>query len=127
MKFDTIASQAGICTDEITGAITTPIYQTATFRHKALGKSTGYDYSRTRNPTRKALEDVIAELENGDKAFAFSSGMAAIDSVIMCFSKNDHFIISDDLYGGTYQIFEKNFKQFGITTTFVDTTDISKF
>lgn len=123
MKLDTIIAQAGLCTDPTTGAISTPIYQTATFRHPAVGVSTGYDYSRTVNPTRQVLERVMAELEKGDRGYAFTSGMAAITAVLMLFSSGDHLILSDDLYGGTYRVLEKNFKQFGLTATYVDTTD----
>jgi cystathionine beta-lyase/cystathionine gamma-synthase len=123
MKIETILAHAGLCTDQITGAISTPIYQTATFRHPAVGVSTGYDYSRTINPTRQALEKAMAELEKGDRGFAFASGMAAISAVLMLFSSGDHLIVSDDLYGGTYRIFEKNFKQFGLTVTYCDTSN----
>ncbi len=125
MKIATIAAHAGLCTDGVTGAVSTPIYQTATFRHPALGVSTGYDYSRTINPTRQAFEKVIAELENGQRGFAFASGMAAITAVLMLFSSGDHLIVSDDLYGGTYRIFERNFQQFGLTTTYVDTSNLA--
>ncbi|MBS4026294.1 MAG: PLP-dependent transferase [Clostridia bacterium] len=123
MKFNTIAAQAGMCTDKQTGAISTPIYQTATFRHLALGVSTGYDYSRTANPTRAALEETIALLEGGHKGFAFATGMAAITALLMTFASGDHLIVCDDLYGGTYRILEKNFKQFGLTASYVDTAD----
>lgn len=124
MKIDTILAHAGLCTDSITGAISTPIYQTATFRHPALGMSTGYDYSRTINPTREVLENVMAELEGGHRGFAFASGMAAITAILMLFSTGDHVIVSDDLYGGTYRIFEKNFRQFGLAVTYADTSDL---
>lgn len=124
MRIETILAHAGLCTDETTGAVSTPIYQTATFRHPALGVSTGYDYSRTVNPTRQALEKVIAELENGDRGFAFASGMAAITAILMLFSSGDHLIVSDDLYGGTYRVFERNFRQFGLTVTYADTSDL---
>ncbi|MGO8944868.1 MAG: trans-sulfuration enzyme family protein [Syntrophobacteraceae bacterium] len=123
MKIETILAHAGLCTDQLTGAISTPIYQTATFRHPAVGVSTGFDYSRTINPTRQALEKAMAELKKGDRGFAFSSGMAAITAVLMLFSSGDHLIVSDDLYGGTYRIFEKNFKQFGLTVTYCDTSN----
>lgn len=123
MKIETIIAQAGLCTDPVTGAISTPIYQTATFKHPAVGVSTGYDYSRTINPTRLVLERVMAELEKGDRGYAFASGMAAITAVLMLFSSGDHLIVSDDLYGGTYRVLEKNFKQFGLTATYVDTAD----
>jgi cystathionine beta-lyase/cystathionine gamma-synthase len=124
MQIETILAHAGLCTDQTTGAISTPIYQTATFRHPALGVSTGYDYSRTINPTRQALENVIAELERGDRGFAFASGMAAITAVLMQFASGDHLIVSDDLYGGTYRIFEKNFRQFGLSVTYEDTSNL---
>ncbi|HBF37228.1 MAG TPA: methionine biosynthesis PLP-dependent protein [Firmicutes bacterium] len=123
MKIETQLAHAGFCTDLVTGAISTPIYQTATFRHQAVGVSTGYDYSRTVNPTRQVLETLIAELERGDRGFAFSSGMAAITAVLMMFASGDHLIVSNDLYGGTYRVLEKNFKQFGLTTTFINTSD----
>ena len=123
MKIETILAHAGLCTDKTTGAISTPIYQTATFRHPAVGVSTGYDYSRTINPTRQALEKAIAELEKGDRGFAFASGMAAISAVLMLFSAGNHLIVSDDLYGGTYRIFEKNFKQLGLSVTYTDTSN----
>ncbi|HEX7713552.1 MAG TPA: PLP-dependent transferase, partial [Bacillota bacterium] len=113
MKIETTLAHAGLCTDGTTGAISTPIYQTAAFSHPALGASTGYDYSRTANPTRQVLENVMAGLEKGDRGFAFSSGMAAITAVLMLFSPGDHLVVSDDLYGGTYRNFEKNFKPYG--------------
>ncbi len=122
MKIETVLAHAGLCTDQKTGAISTPIYQTATFRHPAVGVSTGYDYSRTINPTRETLEKTIAELEKGDRGFAFASGMAAITALCMLFSSGDHLIVSDDLYGGTYRLFEKIFKQLGIEATYADTS-----
>ena len=122
MRIETILAHAGLCTDETTGAVSTPIYQTATFRHPALGVSTGYDYSRTINPTRQALERVMAELEAGDRGFAFASGMAAITALLMSFSSGDHMIVSDDLYGGTYRVFERIFRQFGLAVTYADTS-----
>lgn len=122
MKIDTILAHAGLCSDEKTGAISTPIHQTATFRHPALGVSTGYDYSRTVNPTREVLEKVMAELEGGDRGFAFSSGMSAVAAVLMLFACGDHVVVSDDLYGGTYRIFERIFHQFGLSATYADTS-----
>jgi cystathionine gamma-synthase len=124
MRIDTMLAHAGLCSDQTTGAISTPVYQTATFRHPSLGVSTGYDYSRTINPTREALEKVLVELEKGDQGFAFASGMAAITAVLMLFSSGDHLIVSDDLYGGTYRIFERNFRQFGLTVTYADTSNL---
>lgn len=125
MKIETILTHAGLCTDKTTGAISTPIYQTASFRHPALGVSTGYDYSRTINPTRQALEEVMTVLEGGSRSLAFASGMAAITAVLMMFSLGDHLLVSDDLYGGTYRVFERNFRQFGLDFTYVDTSDLT--
>lgn len=102
-----------------------PIYQTATFRHPALGKSTGYDYSRTVNPTRQALEETLAALDNGAKGFAFSSGMAALDCVLRLFKQGDCIAVTEDPYGGTIRLFEKIFANFGIKAVCVDTSDIS--
>lgn len=110
--------------DEKTGAVSYPIYQSATFRHPALFESTGYDYSRTQNPTREELEDTIASLENGCGALAFSSGMAAISNIFSYFKPGDHLIVSDDLYGGTYRLLEKVYKKYNITATYIDFTDL---
>ena len=110
--------------DEQTGAISFPIYQSATFRHPSLYETTGYDYSRLGNPTREELENTIASLENGSYGFAFSSGMAAISTIISLFSCNDHIIVSDDLYGGTYRIFEEIYKKYQLEFTYVDTSSI---
>ena len=115
---------AGVCTDSATGAISTPIYQTATFRHPALGRSTGYDYSRTQNPTRKALEESIAVLEGGAAGYAFASGMAALTTVLMLFNPNDHIVVSEDCYGGTYRVLDKIFRPLGLQATFLDASDI---
>lgn len=110
--------------DETTGAVSFPIYQSATFRHPGLNQTTGYDYSRLQNPTREELENTIASLENGKYGFAFSSGMAAISAVIKLFSPGQHIIVSDDLYGGTYRIFEEVYKNYGIDFSYVDTSKI---
>lgn len=126
MKFATKAVQAGLVTDKTTGAISTPIYQTATFRHPELGRSTGYDYSRSQNPTRKAVEEAIAALEEGHAGFAFASGMAAITAVLMLYRPGDHIILTEDCYGGTYRLLDKVFTQFGLTVTYADTTDINQ-
>lgn len=126
MKFATKVVQAGLVTDKTTGAISTPIYQTATFRHPELGRSTGFDYSRTQNPTRKAIEEAIAVLEEGHAGYAFSSGMAAITSILMLYRPGDHIIITEDCYGGTYRVMDKVFALFGLTATFVDTADITQ-
>lgn len=123
MDIRTMLAHSGLCSDSKTGAISTPIYQTATFRHEAVGHSTGYDYSRTKNPTREALEQTLAALEGGARGFAFSSGMAAITAVASLFSQGDEIIVSEDLYGGTYRVFDAVFRRFGITALYVDTTD----
>lgn len=107
--------------DPHTGAVSFPIYQSATFRHPALYQSTGYDYSRLQNPTREELENTIASLENGKHGFAFSSGMAAVSAILKLFKPGDHIIVSDDLYGGTYRIFEEIFRQYGMEFSYVDT------
>ncbi|HEX9015183.1 MAG TPA: aminotransferase class I/II-fold pyridoxal phosphate-dependent enzyme, partial [Chloroflexota bacterium] len=121
----TILAQAGSRSGDPTGAISTPIYQTAIFRHAGLGESTGYDYSRTSNPTRKQLEEAIAEVEHGARGLAFASGMAAITALAMLFSPGDHLVLSEDLYGGTYRLFEKVFKNYGVEPSYVDTTDLA--
>lgn len=104
------------------GAISYPVYYSATFAHPGLGKSTGFDYSRSGNPTRTVLEDCIAQLEKGCKGFAFSSGMAAITTVFALFRNGDHLIITEDPYGGTYRLSNKVFREFGISVSYVDTS-----
>ena len=110
--------------DELTGAISVPIYQTSTFVQEAPGVNKGFDYSRTNNPTRSILEVLIAKLENGKSGFAFSSGLAAIDAVIKLLSTGDEVLAVDDIYGGTYRIFSQIYSRFGITVNYIDTTDI---
>jgi cystathionine beta-lyase/cystathionine gamma-synthase len=124
MNISTQAAQIGLDWDTRTGAVTVPIYQTATFRHPGLGQSTGYDYSRSGNPTRQALEDGIARLDGGARGFAYSSGMAAIANLLLLFKGGDHLIVTEDLYGGTYRLFEKIFSQYGLAFTYVDTSDL---
>ena len=96
MKISTKIVQSGLVTDKTTGAISTPIYQTATFRHPELGHSTGYDYSRSQNPTRKAVEEALATLEEGHAGFAFASGMAAITAIFMLYRPGDHLILESE-------------------------------
>lgn len=126
MKLDSKIVHIGVCTDEKTGAISTPIYQTATFRHPALGQSTGFDYSRSQNPTRKIVEDGIAQLENGTLGLAFASGMAAITAVLMAYKSGDHLIVIEDCYGGTYRVVNQVFQNFGLTVTFVDGSNMDE-
>jgi len=122
-EFETIAVSGISGGDERTGAISYPIYQTATFKHYGLNKSTGYDYSRDKNPTREEVERTLAVLENGKDAIGFSSGVAAITACIHLLKAGDNVILSDDLYGGTFRLFQDMFKDFGISAMFVDTTD----
>lgn len=125
MKIATQAVQIGLDWDSRTGAVTVPIYQTATFRHPGLGQSTGYDYSRSGNPTRQALEEGIARLDGGVRGFAYASGMAAITNLLLLFQRGDHLIVTEDLYGGTYRLFEQIFQQYGLEFTYVDTSDLA--
>lgn len=106
-----------------TGAISTPIYQSATFAHKGFGESTGFDYSRLQNPTREALELTVSKLEGGVDAIAFSTGMAAIATMMELFEPGDHMIVSDDLYGGSYRLFQHISVKNGMTFDFVNTSD----
>lgn len=112
--------------DPLTGAVTVPIYQTSTYKQEAVGKHKGYEYSRTKNPTRTAVEDMMAVIENGHAGFAFSSGMAAITAVMMLFTSGDHVILTDDVYGGTYRVMAKVLHRFGLEYTFVDTTELAQ-
>lgn len=109
--------------DELTGAISVPVYQTSTFVQEAPGINKGFDYSRTNNPTRQALEDLIAKLEGGDCGFAFASGLAAIDAVVKLLSAGDEIVAVDDIYGGAYRLFTHVYQKLGITIHYVDTTD----
>jgi len=123
MKFGTKAIHAGVSPDPSTGAIMTPIFQTSTYAQKSPGDHLGYEYSRTHNPTRTALQKSLAALENGKHGICFSSGMAAIDSVIKLFNPGDEIISTNDLYGGTYRIFTKVFERYGIKFHFVSMSD----
>jgi len=122
MKFATKAIHAGQHPDPTTGAVMTPIYQTSTYWQESPGKHQGYEYSRGTNPTRKALEDCIASLENASFGLAFSSGMAATDTVLRLLRPGDEVITGNDLYGGSYRIFTKVFENYGIQFHFVDLT-----
>jgi cystathionine beta-lyase len=124
MKFATKAIHQGVEPDSATGAIMTPIYQTSTFVQSEVGVHKGYEYSRSKNPTRKALEDNIAAIENGQFGLAFGSGMAAIDCVLKTLKPGDEVITSNDLYGGTYRLFTSIFTQFGIKFTFMPFHDL---
>jgi len=119
MRFETIAIHAGDRPDTTTGAISVPIYQTSTFMFEDVGKTRGWDYSRTANPTRKVLEDVIAQLEGGKAGFAFATGMAAETTVMHLLKAGDHVISGDDVYGGTYRLFQDVMRAFGLEFTFL--------
>ncbi|WP_437272296.1 bifunctional cystathionine gamma-lyase/homocysteine desulfhydrase [Staphylococcus succinus] len=117
----------GLTTDPYTGAVTTPIYQTSTYIQDEIGDlRQGYEYSRSANPTRSALEGVIADLEQAQYGFAFGSGMAAITAVIMLLDEGDHLLLNSDVYGGTYRALTKVFTRYGIEVDFIDTTHIDQ-
>lgn len=109
--------------DELTGAISTPIYQTSTFVQQAPGVHKGFDYARSNNPTRKVLEDLIATLENGSNGYAFASGLSAIDAVVKLLKSGDEIVAVDDIYGGAFRLFTHIYEKFGIKVTYVDTTN----
>jgi len=117
--------QLGVGFDDQTGAISIPIHPSATYRHPGVGESTGYDYTRSGNPTRQVLEEGLAELEGGARALAFASGMAALTTFFLTFSRGDHLVVSEDLYGGTYRVLEQIFAGFELTATYVDTTHLA--
>jgi cystathionine beta-lyase/cystathionine gamma-synthase len=121
---DTLAIHAGQDPDPATGAIMTPIYQTSTFVQSAPGEHKGYDYSRSGNPTRTALEECIAAIENGRYGLAFASGLAAMDCLLRRFNPGDHVIVGNDVYGGTYRLFERVFARFGLRFTWVNMSDL---
>ncbi|OPZ21432.1 MAG: Cystathionine beta-lyase [Firmicutes bacterium ADurb.BinA205] len=126
-KTETALIHGGISIDERTGAVNIPIYQTSTYKQDGLGKMRGYEYSRTGNPTREALESLIAELEGGVAGFAFASGMAALTAVLSLLHSGDRVLISSNVYGGTFRLLDKVFDHFGITYTIADTTDLAVF
>ena len=125
MKELTLLIHGGIDGDAATGAVNVPIYQTSTYRQRALGENTGWEYSRTGNPTRAALEALISDLEGGTRGFAFASGMAAISAVLSLFKSGDRILISKNVYGGTFRVLDKVFKQFGLGYALADTDDAS--
>jgi cystathionine gamma-lyase/homocysteine desulfhydrase len=124
MKLKTKLIHGGIDGDPSTGAVNVPIYQVSTYKQDGVGNHKGYEYSRTGNPTRFACEELIKDIEGGVRGFAFSSGMAAISAIVMLFEQGDHFIVGDDVYGGTYRVLTKVFDRFGIDVTFVNTGDL---
>ena len=123
-RFSTVCLHAGQQPDPSTGAIITPIYQTSTYVQEGLGRHKGYEYARTQNPTRAALEANVAALEGGAQGFAFASGMAAIGAVASLLQAGDHAVVGDNTYGGTFRLFERVLSRQGIGATYVDTSDI---
>ncbi len=124
MKIESRLAQIGSQNDPQTGAVSFPICPSTAFRHPRLGQSTGFDYSRSKSPTRAVLEAAAADLEGGDAGFATSSGMAALQIVFSLFSSGDHLLVSLDLYGGTYRLLEQVMSRFGVTATYIDTNDL---
>jgi cystathionine beta-lyase/cystathionine gamma-synthase len=122
-RFSTICIHAGQEPDASTGAIITPIFQTATFVQDEVGVHKGYEYGRTQNPTRSALEANLAAIEGGKGAYAFASGMAAISAIVARLASGDHVVVTDNVYGGTFRLFENVLTRYGLTFTFVDTSD----
>jgi cystathionine beta-lyase/cystathionine gamma-synthase len=123
-RFDTVCIHAGQEPDPSTGAIITPIYQTSTYVQEGLGQHKGFEYGRTQNPTRLALERNLAAIERGTAAFAFASGMAAIDALLTRLESGDHLVVSDNTYGGTFRLFERVRRKFGLDFTYVDTSEL---
>lgn len=123
MNIESLLIHGGVDGDERTGAVNVPIYQTSTYKQTALGENSGYEYSRTGNPTREALEKLISDLEGGVAGFAFASGMAAINAALLLFKSGDKVLISNNVYGGTYRILDKVFKNFDLKYEIVDTSD----
>jgi cystathionine gamma-lyase/cystathionine beta-lyase len=123
MRFETLAIHAGERPDKTFGAISVPIYQTSTFAFEDVGKTRGYDYSRSANPTRKVMEDTMAQLEGGKAGFAFATGMAAEATVIHLLNAGDHVISGDDVYGGTYRLFQDVMRDFGLEFSFLRMND----
>jgi cystathionine beta-lyase/cystathionine gamma-synthase len=126
MEFETLSIHAGQEPDPTTGAVMTPIYQTSTFAQLGVGRHRGYEYARTGNPTRAALEKCLAALENAAYGLAFASGMAAIDAVLRLLPAGAHVLAGDDIYGGTYRLFERLLRPYGLDFSYVDTSDVAQ-
>lgn len=127
MRFETRAIHDGQEADALTGAVIVPVYQTSTYQQEAVGKHKGYEYSRTANPTRHALEVALASLEEGKHGLAFASGVAATAAVFNLLKKGDHIVAGDDMYGGTYRLLERVFKKWGLGTTYADVDNPDSF
>lgn len=126
-KFETLTIHAGLEPDPFTGAVVTPIYQTSTYAQDGVGVHKGFEYARTHNPTRSALEKAISVLEAGQFGFAFGSGMAAIDSVLKFLNPGDHVLALNDLYGGTFRLFDKLYERYGFTFSYASALETSTF
>jgi len=127
VRFETKAIHEGQEPDPLTGSVIVPVYQTSTYEQEAIGRHRGYEYSRTGNPTRTALEKALASLEGGKYGLAFASGQAATTAVVNLMRSGDHVVVGDDLYGGTWRLFERIFKNWGLQTTYVDVDDPDSF
>lgn len=123
-RFETLAIHAGQAPEPNTGAIMTPIYQTSTYVQDGVGRHRGFEYSRTGNPTRAALESCLAALERGEYGLAFASGMAATDMIMRLLSPGDRVLAGNDVYGGTFRLFDKEFRRYGLEFSYVDTSDL---
>ncbi|OGO47070.1 MAG: cystathionine gamma-synthase [Chloroflexi bacterium RBG_16_63_12] len=126
LRFETLAIHAGQEPDPATGAVMTPIYQTSTYVQQGVGEHKGYEYARTSNPTRTALEACLAALEGAQFGLAFASGMAAIDTVLKLLDPGDHVLASNDVYGGTFRLFDKQYKKYGVEFSYVESTDLNE-
>lgn len=126
MHFETLSIHAGQEPDPSTGAVMTPIYQTSTYAQAGVGQHRGYEYSRTGNPTRTALEACLAALEAGEFGLAFASGMAATDAVLRLFAPGDHILANNDVYGGTYRLFEQVLRRYGLDFSYIDGADLEQ-
>lgn len=122
-RIETKLAQIGNRSENVTGTVNPPIYLSTAYRHAGIGESTGFDYIRTGNPTRLLVEKAIADLEHGDRGFAFSSGMAAIQTIMALFQSGDELIVSSDLYGGTYRLFEREWRKYGLSFQYDDFTN----
>jgi cystathionine gamma-synthase len=122
-RIETKLAQIGNRSENVTGTVNPPVYFSTAYRHAGIGESTGFDYIRTGNPTRLLVEKAIADLEHGDRGFAFSSGMAAIQTIMALFQSGDELIVSSDLYGGTYRLFEREWKKYGLSFQYDDFTN----
>ena len=126
LNINSVLIHGGVDGDKVTGAVNIPVYQTSTYKQDGIGENRGWEYSRTGNPTRDALEKLIADLEQGRYGLAFASGLAAINTVLSLFKSGDKLVVSDNIYGGTFRILDNVFKNFGITYTIVDTSNLEK-